>query len=74
LEYWLDVSLFSQWKRPAVKLPFHPQVFQSDVQTYGKLGVRHITTFAVFIDTEYVKKFGVPPLDEYGKNLFLWQP
>lgn len=74
LEYWLDDSLFSQWKRPAVKLPFYPQSFYSDIQTYGKRGVRHITTFAVFIDAEYIKKFGVPPIEEYGKTLFAWRP
>ena len=31
LEYWLDVSLASGWKKPAVRLPWHPEVFKSDL-------------------------------------------
>ncbi|MEW6239024.1 MAG: DUF4838 domain-containing protein [Candidatus Omnitrophota bacterium] len=71
LEYWLDVSLFSKWKRPAVKLPFHPEVFESDIKTYYKRGIRNVASFAVYIDSEYVSKHGIPPLDEYGKRLLL---
>lgn len=73
LEYWLDVSLFSRWKRPAVKLPFHPAAFEADLSAYGKRGIRRITSFAVYIDAEYIEKYGVPPLDEYGKALSAWK-
>ncbi len=73
LEYWLDVSLFSRWKRPAVKLPFHPELLQSDLAAYGKRGIRRVTSFAVYIDAEYIESFGVPPLEEYGKALLEWK-
>ncbi len=69
LEYWLDVSLFSKWKRPAVKLPFDPSVLAADLDTYARRGIRHITTFAVYIDAEYVSRHGEPPLKEYGGQL-----
>ncbi len=70
LEYWLDVSRFSGWKRETLtKIPWNRDVFQDDLRTYAKLGVRHITTFACWIDGEYVKRFGNPPLDEYGEGL-----
>jgi hypothetical protein len=74
LEYWLDVSMFSKWKKPAVKLPFNPAAFASDVNTYGSRGVRHVTTFAVYIDADYVARFGPPPLQEYGTTLRHWHP
>jgi hypothetical protein len=68
LEYWLDVSLFSKWKRPAVKLPWNAAVCRADIAAYRALGVRHITTFATYIDADYVKLHGDPQpvLEEYG--------
>lgn len=74
LEYWLDVSRFSHWKLPAVKLPWNGEVFAADLNTYGKRGIRHITSFAVFIDAAYVARHGEPPLEDYGARLAEWQP
>ncbi len=74
LEYWLDVSLFSKWKKPAVKVPFDAQVLAADLGTYGRRGIRHITTFAVYIDAEYLSRHGEPPLKEYGGQLREWKP
>jgi hypothetical protein len=74
LEYWLDVSRFSKWKQPAVKLPWNPEVFSSDLETYGSRGIRHATTFAVFIDREYIANYGEPPLRDYGNRLADWAP
>ncbi len=69
LEYWTDVSLFSHWKKPAKRLPWTEEVFLSDLQTYGKRGVRHITSFVVYIDADYIRQYGEPPLDRYGRGL-----
>jgi hypothetical protein len=69
LEYWLDASRFSQWKRPAVKLPWRRDVLAADALTYAQLGLRHVTTFAVWIDADYLARFGEPPLGEYGETL-----
>jgi hypothetical protein len=70
LEYWLDVSLFSSWKRNAKKkLPWRRDVFLQDIRAYAKRGIRHVTSFAVYIDADYVRQYGQPPLDEYGKGL-----
>lgn len=57
LEYWLDVSLQSKWKKPAVKVDWHPGVFKKDIEAYTSAGIRNITTFAVYIDGEYKKKY-----------------
>lgn len=65
LEYWLDVSRFSSWRRPARKLPWSEAIIRADADTYAKRGIRHATTFATWIDADYVKRFGDPPLTEY---------
>lgn len=70
LEYWLDVSRFSGWKRPAVKLPWDKQMVRADVAAYRKRGIRHITTFAAWIDADYQKRFGdLDFIAEYGDAL-----
>ncbi len=70
LEYWLDVSRFSGWRRPGVKLPWNKEVFLADLETYRKRGIRHITSFAVWIDAEYQQRFGnLDFIADYGKGL-----
>src|SRR5262245_49312939 len=71
LEYWLDVSRFSGWKRPAVRLPWNGDVFRADLATYAARDVRHVTAFAVYMDAEYVARYGEPPLEEYGRALVM---
>ena len=70
LEYWLDVSRFSQWKRPAVELPWSKSVLTADAETYAGLGIHHVTTFAVWIDADYLRRFGEPAaVQEYADAL-----
>ena len=71
LEYWLDVSLFSSWTKPSVKLPWNEDICRSDVAAYRQLGVKHITTFAANIDADYVDRHGDPQevLNAYGRIL-----
>jgi hypothetical protein len=70
LEYWLDVSRFSSWKKPALQLPWNKKVFLEDLDTYYSRGIRHITTFAVWIDADYRKRYGEPTfVTEYGAGL-----
>ena len=73
LEYWLDLSRFSGWRRENVrKLPWHQEVFLDDLRTYAQRGIRHVTTFGAWLDGDYVKRFGEPPLDQYGAGLLRW--
>ncbi len=75
LEYWLDVSRFSGWKRPAVRLPWRPDVLKADVATYGDRGIRHITSFAVYVDADYQALHGEPDfIAEYGTILAAYSP
>jgi Domain of unknown function (DUF4838) len=69
LEYWLDSSLFSGWKRPAAGVPFARAVLTADLATYARLGFRSVTTFGVYLDPEYVSRYGEPPVREYGECL-----
>jgi hypothetical protein len=70
LEYWLDVSRFSQWKRPAVRLPWRRDVLEADLATYAARGIRHVTSFAVYVDADYRKRYGEPEfIREYGEAL-----
>lgn len=69
LEYWMDASLFSRWKRPAVRLPFDQALMQRDVDFYRSLGMGSATSFASFLDAEYVALYGKPPVREYADVL-----
>jgi Domain of unknown function (DUF4838) len=71
LEYWLDVSRFSKWQRPAVKLPWRPEVLRADLDAYAARGIRHVTSFACYIDADYVQLHGSPweAIADYGQAL-----
>lgn len=70
LEYWIDASLHSKWKRPAVQVPWNADVLRLDLQTYADRGIRNITSFAAWIDGDYVRRFGSPAfVAEYGAAL-----
>ncbi len=70
IEYWLDISRFSGWDRNKVSaLDWRPDVLRADLALYAQLGVRHITSFAPWLDGDYVARFGEPPLGDYGAAL-----
>ncbi|MDR3269618.1 MAG: DUF4838 domain-containing protein [Tannerella sp.] len=70
LEYWLDVSLFSRWREPHVKLAWDKAIFDSDLDTYAELGIRNVTSFGVYIDGQYIKEHNdLRFLKEYGMGM-----
>ena len=69
LEYWMDNSLFSGWKKPYVKLPFNRDVLEKDIAFYRAKGFERITSFGCFLGEEYAKEFGIPPVKEYAEAL-----
>ena len=71
LEYWLDVSRFSGWERPAVALPWRPDVLEDDLVTYFSRGIRNITSYGAWIDAQYLGQYGDLPVREYGRLLRL---
>jgi hypothetical protein len=73
LEYWLDVSRFSGWKREKpVEIPWNGAAFRDDLGTYARRGVRHVTTFAAWLDGDYARRWGVAPVQAYGAGLARW--
>ena len=70
LEYWLDSSWASGWKKPA-KRPawFDRKLVERDINAYASLGIRSVTTFAVFMDGTYFEAFGDRELREYAEIL-----
>lgn len=75
LEYWLDVSLFSGWKKPAVRLPWNREVFLSDIDTYAGYGIRNITSFGVYMDKTYFEAYPDDfSVEEYGRGLKEYSP
>ena len=71
LEYWMDDSLFSGWDPSNLKpVPWSNKIFQDDLKTYAKYGIRHITCYCAYVGPSYVKKFGSPNfLIEYADGL-----
>ncbi len=69
LEYWIDASLRSNFERPAVRVDLNSDVLAADVEAYRRRGITRITSFACFIDADYVQRHGLPPVEEYGRIL-----
>ncbi|MCC6444198.1 MAG: DUF4838 domain-containing protein [Armatimonadetes bacterium] len=70
LEYWLDLSRFTGWNRENIMpLPWNRAVYLGDLQCYASRGIRHITTFAAWLDGDYAARFGEPPVEEYGQGM-----
>ena len=51
-----------------MKLPWNAAICRADIAAYRALGVRHITSFATYLDADYLKLHGdpQPALNEYG--------
>lgn len=76
LEYWMDVSLFSDWDiNNLKKLPWDNNIFLDDINTYGALGIRNISCYAAYVGPEYLDKYkDISFLEEYGKGLYNYHP
>ena len=59
LEYWLDESMQSRWHKDAlVPLAFEPAQCTRDLALYRSLGARDFTTFATWLNGNYVREYG----------------
>ncbi len=66
MEYWLDVSMFSNWERDnLVKVPCSKEEIRRDVELYEKLGIKSMTTFGAWINADYMQKFG----EDYSQKI-----
>ena len=70
LEYFLDVSMFCNYKRErADRVNLNPHRVKADVDFYASFGVRFITTFAAYMDEQYLEKFGYDAVKQYAEIL-----
>lgn len=66
LEYWLDNSMFSKWKKPPVRFSCSAEPIRKDIQEYAAKGIQSITTFACFLGEDYEALYGAPDVTPYG--------
>lgn len=69
LEYWMDNSRFSNWKKPPKAMPLDEAVMREDVKFYRDLGFESITSFGCFLGQDYRELHGQPPVKPYGEIL-----
>lgn len=69
LEYWVDNSLFSNWKLPPLRFELNAQVMEADVKAYRQLGFDSITSFGCFLGENYAELYGDVNLKEYYRIL-----
>ncbi len=75
LEYWLDVSLVSGWKKPQKQLTWYNDVYLDDLKTYASYGIRNITAYGIYIDDYYVETFkDISFIEDYGKGMLNFKP
>ncbi len=71
LEYWVDVSKWSNWKRPFKPLPWDNmlgKVINDDVRFYQSMGIVHFTSFGNGLDGYYKENYGFGnTIKEYGQ-------
>lgn len=69
LEYWMDNSLYSGWKKPPKPLVLAQNVLAEDLDFYAALGFEEIVSFGCYLGADYRDLYGIPPIDQYGKQL-----
>lgn len=69
LNYWMDNSLFSGWRKPPQPFELDADVMQLDVAFYRALGFENVTSFGCYLGSDYVRLYGKPPIQAYGDLL-----
>lgn len=65
LEYWIDNSLFSGWKKPPLKLDCDGEEAEKDINEYLKLGYEDISTFGCYLGQDYEELYGEADIDPF---------
>ncbi|MBR2460747.1 MAG: DUF4838 domain-containing protein [Clostridia bacterium] len=67
LEYWVDNSLFSGWKKPPKKCVLDRERMKRDIKMYREAGFGDITSFGLYLDSEYTALHGEFSIKEYAE-------
>lgn len=57
LDYWLDNSYLSGWKKPVKRFKPEPEVFKKDIEFYIEKGFEIITCFACYLGEDYFELY-----------------
>jgi hypothetical protein len=66
LDYWLDNSLFSDWKKPPKPFTADEKVIHADFDYYTDLGFRDISCFACYLGADYTELHGEPDVTAFA--------
>lgn len=69
LDYWMDNSMRSDWKKPPKQFKLNETVLREDVRFYASLGFEAVTCFGCFLGADYEALYGEPPVTLYGQTL-----
>lgn len=69
LDYWMDNSLFSGWKKPPKEFHLRESVCQADVSAYRQLGFDSVTSFGCYLGEDYATLYGNADLCGYDRIL-----
>ena len=69
LEYWLDNSLFSRWKKPPVRLNVDREKALSEIKEYASLGFESIATFGCFLGQDYEELYGEADISAFTDGI-----
>lgn len=65
LEYWIDNSLFSGWKKPPKKFEPNNAQIKKEVAEYDALGFEIVSTFGCFLGEDYEELYGEPDISGF---------
>ena len=68
LEYWLDNSLFSKWKKPPKRFAAAADVVRQDIAHYRAMGFGDIASFACFLGDDYERLWGAPDVSSFARG------
>lgn len=67
LEYWLDNSLFSGWKKPPKKFEAEADKIKKEVAEYAAMGFETVSTFGCFLGEDYEELYGEADISAFTK-------
>ena len=69
LEYWLDNSLFSNWKKPPVRFEANRDQVINEIRDYATFGFETIATFGCFLGEDYEELYGEPDITAFTEGI-----
>ena len=69
LDYWLDNSLYSGWKKPPKEFREDRDVIAADFKYYRALGIHDLATFACYLGEDYIELYGEPDISAFAAEL-----